>query len=110
MTAATKTSRARDQRAAAAKRARFRKFHGAELGYRPKHTLGQWQRTPPIEKGVYPICSREGGLWTGSIALNTQGWCGYWWSEPIRAGMDLTSLPPCPAWTETGDSAQHATL
>lgn len=71
-----------------------------ELGYRPSWDAGRWQRTPPTVRGAYPVVSREGGLWTGAIALWTQDHRGWWWSTRIAAGQDLTSLPPAPSWDE----------
>lgn len=71
----------------------------AELGYRPV-AVGRWMRTPPTERGIYCVVSREGGLWLGSIALHSQSWAGWWWSERISTGMDLTRLPPAPSWNE----------
>ncbi len=72
----------------------------AELGYKPTVDAGRWQRTPPTERGVYPIVARPGGLWTGSVALHSQSWAGWWWSERITTGQDLTRLPPAPSWNE----------
>lgn len=88
--------------------ARQAKRTGTELGFKPSFVLGRWQRTPPSERGVYPVVSREGGLWTGAIALHSQTWRGWWWSERIASGRDFTRLPPAPPWDGETD-AQTAT-
>lgn len=102
MTYATKAQKV--QAADRAKRGRGNRFHGAELGFKPRFDAGRWQRERPTDRGVYPIVSREGGLWTGSVALHSQAWAGWWWSERIAAGRDLTRLPPAPPWDGEPDA------
>lgn len=103
MTAATKAQKV--LAAEQAKRARHNRPHGAELGFKPHFGVGRWQRERPTERGVYPICARPGGLWDGRIALHSQAWAGWWWSERIVAGRDLSRLPPAPAWDAGEDEA-----